>query len=117
MDYNFRVRAGTEEVATRQQIPAERLKIVNLAVKNDPDGLIFIGHWLAATCQIDDGQPAVAQTGVAVQMYSVAVRPSMKEGGKHALDVILRHLRRRIKDQFSRYAAHNIIPLSEVPPG
>jgi hypothetical protein len=50
-------------------------------------------------------------------MYSAAVRPSMKEGGKHALDVILRHLRRRIKDQFSRYAAHNIIPLSEVPPG
>ena len=49
----------------------------------------------------------MSQTGVVVQVNSLSIRPAMSDGAQHGLNFGALNLRRRIKDKFSRYAAHD----------
>ena len=55
--------------------------VIDLAVKNDPDRLILIGHWLGATFDIDDAQTAVPQRYRTATREAKArtIRPTMGE--------------------------------------
>ncbi len=76
-----------EAVAASLQIGAQVAVIVNLAVKNGPDGLIFVGDRLVAGVKVDDAQAAHADGAAAVDMETVVVRPAVHNGAGHALDV------------------------------
>jgi hypothetical protein len=62
MNDDFSIRMGAEGVSSGNQLCAQFLKVVNLAVEGDPYGLIFIAHGLmTGGRKVYDGQPAVLQ--------------------------------------------------------
>ena len=66
---------------------AQFLVIINLSIEDNPDGFVFIAHGLRACAKIDNGQAKMAQTGIAIQMYSLAVRTAVRNGIKHRLNI------------------------------
>ena len=46
VDDDFSIGVGTEGVSGGNQLRAQFLEVVNLAIEGDPDGLIFIAHGL-----------------------------------------------------------------------
>ena len=59
---DLRVRAGSEAVPPRLQVPAQLGEVVDLAVDHRPDGAVLVGHGLVpAGRQVDDGQAPVPQ--------------------------------------------------------
>ena len=59
---DFSIGMGAEGVSGGNQLRAQFLKVINLAVEGDPDGFIFIAHGLMPRGgKIDDRKPAVLQ--------------------------------------------------------
>jgi hypothetical protein len=56
---------------------AQFLKVINLAVENDPGGLIFVRHRLMAACHINNAQAAEAQPDGVFGMKSILIWPAM----------------------------------------
>ena len=50
-----------EMVAARLEIAAQLAMVVDLAVEDDPDRAVFVGHRLVAAGAIDDRQTAMAE--------------------------------------------------------
>ena len=59
------------------------LKIVNLAVEDDPDRLILIGHRLRAASHIDNREAKVAQAHRTIEMYTVPIGSAVAHHGEH----------------------------------
>ena len=57
--------------------------VVDLAVVDDPHGLVFIGQRLLARRQIDDAEPAVREARVVVVEDAGFVRAAMREDVAH----------------------------------
>jgi hypothetical protein len=57
----------------RSQFPV----VVNLTVKDDPDGAVFIGHWLVPATKIHDREAAVPKSNGSIQPDARVVRPTM----------------------------------------
>ena len=56
VDDGFGVGVGAEEVAARDELAAQLDVVVDLAVEDDPDGLVLVGHRLAAAGEVDDAE-------------------------------------------------------------
>src|SRR2546430_10692561 len=81
-------------MARRQQIFSELRKVVNLAIENNPDGLVLVRHRLMACgTEVDDAQAAVSQRdrliGVGENFDAAVVGAAMGNGGGHATDQIV----------------------------
>src|SRR5689334_21328936 len=61
-------------------------KVVRLTVKDDPQGLIFIGNRLVATFHIDDGEASHAQADAWFRVKAIAIRPTMENGLRHLIE-------------------------------
>jgi hypothetical protein len=79
---DFRVRAGAEHVAFRDERIAEVREVVDLAVEDDMQRSADVRHRLM-TCggQVDDGKPPVPETDAAVlgPPFSAAVRAAVMQ--------------------------------------
>ena len=58
--------------------------IVDLAVKRDPDGLVFVGQGLSTSLQVDDAETPMTQTNRAVTMQAGPVRSPVGQRVAHA---------------------------------
>ncbi len=72
------------------QAPADRLEVVELAVDDDVERLVFVGDRLIAGGQVDDAQPRVSEARAPVRGRPgrLVVRAAMHEtprGGKNAV--------------------------------
>ena len=81
-------------MARRQQIFSELRKVVNLAIEDNPDGLVLVRHRLMACgAEVDDAQAAVSQRdrliGVGENFDAAVVGAAMRNGGRHATDQIV----------------------------
>ena len=74
---------GAETVAALQQTLAQLQVIVNFAVKDHPEAVVFVGDGLAAGDQINDGQAPDGQGNLPVLIIARIVRPPMGESGAH----------------------------------
>ena len=54
VDDDFGVRPGPEGMAFREKFLPQFLEVIDFAVEDDPDRLIFIGHRLGTGVQVDD---------------------------------------------------------------
>jgi len=54
MDDDFCVGSGSEYVALFQQLAPKFQKVVNLAIKDDPDRLVLVADGLMAAFQVND---------------------------------------------------------------
>ena len=79
MDDDFGVRGSLELVTVGLEVPTEIKKVVDLAVKNDPNGAVFVRDWLAAVLDVNDAQPTMSQADHAVEVITLVVRAAVPE--------------------------------------
>src|SRR5438874_2419369 len=94
MDQHLGIGARAKLMAGREQQFAELGEIVDLAIEDDPDGGVLIGHRLVAGgAEVDDAQPAVPErnrlSGSGEYPDSRVVRPAMSNGFRHSTDQVL----------------------------
>ena len=68
------------------ELPAQRQVVVDLAVEDDLDGAVLVGHRLVGgRREVDDRQPAEAEADVALrrQPEALAVRPAVHHRVAH----------------------------------
>ena len=97
---------GAEAMAVRDQLGANRGKVVDLAVEDGPDRAVFVGQRLIAGREIDDAQPSVAEAypwrDVEASLVGSTMRDDVGHRAKHvAVDEV-----QRIEVEASGDAAH-----------
>ena len=95
------VAVGPQLVAAGQHHVPKLGVVVDLAVVDDDDRAIFVGHRLRTARHILDGQPAVAEMDVPVAVEALAVRSPVGDRVGHGPDELLVTEARR-----ARYPAH-----------
>jgi hypothetical protein len=93
MQYDLGVGPGLEAVSPLLEVLSELDEVVDLAVDDHRDGVVFVGHWLGALGpQVDDRQAAVAEHAGAVGSQTVVIWTAMDHRVAHASDRFgLRH--------------------------
>ena len=86
VDDDFGVAAGVEDVAQRLQFRDEFLIVVDFAVEDDADALVFVVQRLLAGGQVDDRQAAVAEPDAGFDMQAAFVGAAMKLRFVHAVE-------------------------------
>src|SRR6266851_309010 len=94
-----------EFVAPSNQFLTKMLKVVDLAVKNDPDRSILIRDRLMTGMQINDAEASHAEAYIGANEKAVVVRTAMDNRRAHAADV-LRRDGTAVKTENSYNAAH-----------
>ncbi len=83
MNDRLSIALSGKAVTTHNQIAAQTGIIVNLAVKDRPDRLVFVCDWLMSGLQIDDAETAHAESAAAIQMKSFVIRSAVTNCGAH----------------------------------
>ena len=76
-------------MAARDQSVAQLDIVENLAVESHADVAVRALHRLLAGRDVDDAQPCVAKTDIAVEVNAVLVRAAMIKRRNHALEQML----------------------------
>ena len=87
---DFRIAAGVEGMAQCLQFGNELLIVVDFPVENHADALVFVVKRLLAGGQVDDGEPAMAKTDLAIGMNAHLVGTAMRDGIGHRTEQRLR---------------------------
>jgi len=90
---DFGVGLGAEAVAGGLEVAAEGFEVVALAVVDEVEGAVFVGHGLVAGGEVDDGEAAMGQAaggGVGVEVDAAAVGAAVGEDGGHAREFVTR---------------------------
>src|SRR5262245_27082055 len=89
MNNDLGVRLTVEMVA----LPFERFpklfEVVNFAVKNSPDGAVFVVDRLMAACNINDAEPSHAQGGAVCDVIAGVIGSPVHHGIAHCANVFL----------------------------
>ena len=86
VDDDFRVTAGAKHMPERLQLGHQLPVVVNLAVEDDDHRSVLVEKRLLATGDVDDRQPAVAQTQSRLDMQAALVRTAVQLRVIHALE-------------------------------
>src|SRR5262249_1140205 len=111
MHNNFGIAVGVEAVATGLEFAAQLGEIVDLAVENDPDRLVFVVDGLLATGEVDDAEAAHAEAYGATNVDALVSGVAVNDRLAHALDGLGRDDVSRTFDHFC-YLAHWLTSLS-----
>ncbi len=87
MDERLGIAGSAELVAARDQAGAQFLIIVDLAIEDDPHGTVLIRDGLVAGREIDNAQPAHADTAAAIDIHAFVVGTTMANLVAHGLDM------------------------------
>src|SRR5580700_782579 len=107
MDDNFCVSIRFEDMTPPQQIGAEFLIVINLAIEDDPDCSVFIRQRLMSGAEINDGQTAKTQPDRPSDMISLIIGTTVTNRVRHRPEQRNRHGRSTVKHEFSADSAHN----------
>ncbi len=78
MDDDLGIAARMEDMAERLQFGNQFLVVVDLAVEDDADRLVFVVKRLLAGRQIDDRQPPVPQAHAGLDVQPAFIRPAVE---------------------------------------
>src|SRR5262249_55318673 len=106
MDDYFGVRLRFENMAFGKKQRTEFLIIVNLAVKNDPNGFVFVGKRLVSATQIDDRKMAETQPDRTFHVIPLVVRAAMNDCVSYLFQEIRRDLCFKVKLEFVADSTH-----------
>src|SRR5215470_2559040 len=70
-------------MSTAFEILAQFLEVVDLAVEDDPDRFLGIGHRLMPAGEVDDGEPAKAKAHRSIEEVAVVIGASMHHRAGH----------------------------------
>src|SRR5262249_12090087 len=71
--------ARAEAMTGGLQLRAQRLKVVELTVADEPERFVFVGDGLMTAREIDDGKPAHADDGAAACVHALIVGTPMHD--------------------------------------
>ena len=91
-------------MAAASQIRAQLAIVVNLAIQNRPNRLIFVGDRLPPVLQIDNAEPPHADSARAFDVISLVIGTAVANLAAHSADVRGFHV--PSKQELPRYAAH-----------
>src|SRR5262245_26483400 len=77
---------SAKAVSGRTQFTAQSQVVIDLAVEDNPDGFVLVGHWLGGSgAEVDDGEAAVRQPDSPIRGDPVGatVRATMHHGVAH----------------------------------
>jgi hypothetical protein len=83
MKNNLRIGVRRKTMAAILQFSTELPKIEDLAVVNDPKGLIFVGDRLSTALDVHDAQARIAQTRLTVDVNTEFIGSAMPDHGQH----------------------------------
>src|SRR5262249_16760816 len=67
------------------ELPPEFSEVVDLPVEDDPDRSLGVGHRLMAAVEVDDREPAEAESERSFDVVALVVWPPVHEGLGHLL--------------------------------
>src|SRR5438477_12672119 len=73
-------------VASPFEFETQLLKVIDLAVKDDPNCFVSIRHRLMSARQVDDGKPSKTQSNRTFGKVTFVVRSAMNHCLRHAPD-------------------------------
>src|SRR3569833_3415600 len=116
--FRFGIAVRRKAMPLCNELPAQILVIVDLAIENDPDRAIFVGYRLVPARKIDDAEPAHADGALPIDVDALIVRTSMTDLSAHLPDDILSG--RRASRDVSCDPTHNekkgLTPISQWRP-
>ena len=112
MNEDLRIRLGFEEVPFRFKITLQFPEIIDLPVKNDPDGTIFIAERLPSRVQIDDGEAPMCKADLPIRPEPLPIWAPVGHSFGHLSQPILVDLS-TICPQEACNTAHSIHPLAQ----
>jgi hypothetical protein len=89
------------------KIRTKFLKIVDFAVVNDPDRSVFVEKWLMSASEINNAQPAHAQSRAILDEHTLFVRAAMNNRIAHTADCCFVDATIFSVADDSRYSAHS----------
>ncbi len=84
VDDDLGVAVRAERVAGGLKLSAQLAIVVDLAVIDEPDGLVLVGHGLMATLTVDDAETTMAETDGRGLEGAGVVGAAVHDGGAHA---------------------------------
>ncbi len=114
MHDGFGIAVCAEAVTPARQFFAQLAMVVDLAVEDDQDALIFIEDWLASAGHIYDRKSAHAQRNAVAHPDALLVWTAMANHRAHALDELLCAFMVALRVNESGYSAH-VVPTLVVP--
>ena len=106
VDDGFGVAVGAEAMALGDELLAQFLVVVDLAVEDDPDAAVFVGDRLVTGAEIDDAEAAHADAAGPVGVDAFVIRPAMADEVGHGPDV--GNLGAAVAQKKSRNPTHGI---------
>ena len=79
VDDDFGVRVGAENVTVPLQFAPELGEVIDFAVENHPHGFFLVRHGLVPAAEIDDREPAKAESERAGDVVALVIRAAMDE--------------------------------------
>src|SRR5947207_771090 len=98
-------------MTARFKVRAQLAIVIDLAVKNHRDAVIFVESWLLASEQIDNCQAAHAERDAVVEQIAFRVRTAVLHAIAHRAQKLFAAIRRRrawIEISPTGYAAHKL---------
>ena len=86
VDDGFGVGLGAEAMAAGLELAAELAMVVDLAVEDDPDRAVFVGHRLLAAGPVDDRQAPVTEARPRGVKVAAAIGSAMVQPVGHRFD-------------------------------
>src|ERR1035438_1727934 len=83
MNDDFGIGVSGEDMTASLQLGTQLGKIINLAVEDNPNRLVFIEDRLVPTLQVDDAEPTHAQTNASLYKDPLVVGPAVHDGLPH----------------------------------
>src|SRR5438093_9717650 len=105
MDEHLSVRRRPEPMTLEQKMSGKLAVVVNLTIKDYPNGAIFIAHRLVTCFQIYDGQTAHAEPYVGADVEAGIIWAAMNHWGADHAQLFERH-RLPSHAQYSSDATH-----------
>ncbi len=104
VDDGFSVAAGAVVMSLGLQRGAQLRMVVDFAIENDPDVMIFVGQRLVSALDVDDAKPPHGQTDILFDEEALVVRPAMHDAAVHARQHVAFHVPVAIrKRRFRRF--------------
>jgi hypothetical protein len=86
VEYGFRVGPRFKNVTGGCHLPCQVSIVIDLAVKDDCGGSIFVEYRLPAAAQVNNAQATVSESHWAPDEVTAVVRPAMGKSIGHSFD-------------------------------
>ena len=107
MDDDFGVGMGSEPVAAAFELGAQRRKVVDLAVEDDPHRAVLVRQRLLPRGDVDDAQPAVAEPDAVAEEEAVGIGPAMRDAVASSRESSPGPRDDALKERFAGETAHD----------